>query len=161
MDKDRNFWSPCCCKGYKPRQLLLKSPHTDLLELIHSKIEPWGSSSKGTTDIGEEWIVCNEGKRWKGSILPHRSAGRGHFSFAEPSPYRDGKQVPYLSFYQPNIVSSNIVIPWDPKPLNFRTHLSSFHYLFYSNGLSELMLQTCLKSVKLSSSSFGMAYISC
>ena len=41
--EDRNFWSP--------KQFPLKNPHTDLLRLMPSELQWWGSKWKGIRDV--------------------------------------------------------------------------------------------------------------
>ena len=66
---------------------------------------------------GRNWSVQHQGESWGGSFLPGGSAGRGHWSFSEPSPphsHRASGRVSYLRLHQ----SSSHCLPWpgDSRP---------------------------------------------
>ena len=87
---------------WDPRQFLLKGPCMNLLRLTSSELQCWGSRLKGTRDIRGKlnYLIWGWGL-WGGSFLPERSAGRGHYSFAEPPPNRASSRMPYLRLHQP------------------------------------------------------------
>ena len=78
---DRNFWSP--------KQFPLKNPHTDLLRLMPSELQWWGSKWKGIRDV--------QG----GTEVSGIKASRGHGPFSKPSTHTAGKLVPYQRLHQP------------------------------------------------------------
>ena len=126
------------------QEVPLKGLHTDLLSLTCSKLQHWGSSLKGTRDT---WGGIGQ------SGIRARAAGAA-FSKTEvlaeaivpflSLPPRASRWTQYLSLHQPSYhCLPDLVIPWDPRTPNLLAP-SCFQWLFHTNGLSWLMLQTLL-----------------
>ena len=114
--EDRNCWIP--------RQFLLKGPCTDLLRVTSSQLHSQGCPVEGTRETGgEELNGLASGQELGGSYVPDRRAGRGHGSFAEPSPERVGRQVLCLGLHPPG--SHSLPHPGNslrPCPPNIQAH---------------------------------------
>ena len=73
------------------------------------------------------------------------------FFFAEPFPNRAQRQLYIRVFINLiNFMGPTLVISWDPIPPNLWAQPGPFRWLFYTKGLSWLMLQNLLKSLEIS-----------
>lgn len=125
--------------------------------LLRSSAGATAQKAQGLT--GRNWIAWHQGKSWRASFLRDRSAVRGSCFLAgrggEASgsgalPTEPASRHPIINLV--NTLQPTLVIPWDSAQPNLQAHPSHFWWLLYTNGLSWLMVQTVLRSLKRAAS---------
>ena len=142
------MWLSEMVGSWSPRQFLLKGPCTGLLELTSSELQCWGHSLKGPRDIQGGTEFQGIRVRAKGAVFYQKNSAEAIVSFWGPC-HIASSWVRYLRIHQPGYHCS-------PHPSDSLRACStqtvgpshSFQWLFHTNVLSCLMLQTFLKSLK-------------
>ena len=116
----RKFWST--------KQFLLNIMHMDLLRLTPSELQHWGSSLKGTSDIGGGTEVSGVKVRAGGQLSPRQKGGQRPLSLSWMPPYKTTEPAGgcYLwdSIKLAKTVCPALEMPWGSAAPNIWVHIS-------------------------------------